>query len=51
MMLARNVRSKIKCSACSAIYTVYRSLLRSSSTRQPSDPRLGVNFVFVLLAS
>lgn len=49
-LLTRNVRSKIKCSACSAIYTAYRSLLRSSSTRQPSDPRLGVNqlvFVFV----
>jgi len=36
------VRWKIKCSVCPAIRTDYRSLLRSSSTGNPSDPPLVV---------
>lgn len=40
----RNVRWKIKCSVCPAIRTDYRSLLRSSSTGNPSDPPLVVVF-------
>lgn len=38
----RNVRSKSKCSVCPAIHTKSRSWLRSSSTREPSDPPLRV---------
>lgn len=43
----RNVRSKNQCSMCPAIHTKSRSWLRSSSTREPSDPLLRVViFVF-----
>lgn len=38
----RNVRSKNQCSVCPAIHTKSRSWLRSSSTREPSDPPLRV---------
>lgn len=38
----RNVRSKNQCSMCPAIHTKSRSWLRSSSTREPSDPLLRV---------
>lgn len=41
----RNVRSKSKCSVCPAIHTKSRSWLRSSSTREPSDPPLRVVFL------
>ena len=37
-----NVRSKNQCSMCPAIHTKSRSWLRSSSTREPSDPLLRV---------
>lgn len=40
----RNVRSKNQCSMCPAIHTKSRSWLRSSSTREPSDPLLRVVF-------
>lgn len=43
----RNARSKNQCSMCPAIHTKSRSWLRSSSTREPSDPLLRV----VLLVS
>lgn len=36
------MRSKSKCSVCPAIHTKSRSWLRSSSTREPSDPPLRV---------
>lgn len=42
----RNVRSKNQCSMCPAIHTKSRSWLRSSSTREPSDPLLRVVFLF-----
>ena len=42
----RNVRSKNQCSMCPAIHTKSRSWLRSSSTREPSDPLLRVVFFF-----
>lgn len=42
----RNVRSKNQCSMCPAIHTKSRSWLRSSSTREPSDPLLRVVFGF-----
>lgn len=42
----RNVRSKNQCSMCPAIHTKSRSWLRSSSTREPSDPLLRVVFRF-----
>lgn len=44
----RNVRSKSKCSVCPAIHTKSRSWLRSSSTREPSDPPLRVLSFFAL---
>lgn len=40
----RNARSKNQCSMCPAIHTKSRSWLRSSSTREPSDPLLRVVF-------
>ena len=40
--LGRNVRSRCRCSMCPAIHITSRSWLRSSSTREPSDPPLGV---------
>ncbi|GIY43189.1 uncharacterized protein CEXT_367671 [Caerostris extrusa] len=43
----RNVRSKNQCSMCPAIHTKSRSWLRSSSTREPSDPLLRVVFYFM----
>lgn len=45
----RNVRSKNQCSMCPAIHTKSRSWLRSSSTREPSDPLLRVVFQFMRL--
>lgn len=42
----RNVRSKNQCSMCPAIHTKSRSWLRSSSTREPSDPLLRVVILF-----
>lgn len=45
----RDVRSKNQCSMCPAIHTKSRSWLRSSSTREPSDPLLRVVFFFVFL--
>lgn len=42
----RNVRSKNQCSMCPAIHTKSRSWLRSSSTREPSDPLLRVVFYY-----
>jgi hypothetical protein len=42
----RNVRSKCRCSMCPAIHITSRSWLRSSSTHEPSDPPLGVVFLF-----
>ena len=45
----RNVRSKNKCSMCPAIHTKSRSWLRSSSTREPSDPLLRVVICFSIL--
>lgn len=42
----RDVRSKNQCSMCPAIHTKSRSWLRSSSTREPSDPLLRVVFCF-----
>lgn len=39
------MRSKSKCSVCPAIHTKSRSWLRSSSTREPSDPPLRVVFL------
>lgn len=47
----RNVRSKNQCSMCPAIHTKSRSWLRSSSTREPSDPLLRVVFFFCGLSS
>jgi hypothetical protein len=44
--LGRNVRSKCRCSMCPAIHITSRSWLRSSSTHEPSDPPLGVVFLF-----
>ena len=41
----RNMRSRCRCSMCPAIHTNSRSWLRSSSTREPSDPPLRV-FIF-----
>jgi hypothetical protein len=41
------VRSKNQCSMCPAIHTKSRSWLRSSSTREPSDPLLRVVFGLV----
>ena len=41
---ARNVRSRCRCSMCPAIHITSRSWLRSSSTREPSDPPLRVVF-------
>lgn len=38
----RNVRSKCRCSNCTAIRISYRVWPRSSSTREPSDPPLVV---------
>jgi hypothetical protein len=38
----RNVRSKCRCS-CPAVHTMTRSLLRPSSTHEPSDPPPRVN--------
>ena len=43
----RNVRSKNQCSMCPAIHTKSRSWLRSSSTREPSDPLLRVVLFFM----
>lgn len=43
----RNVRSKNQCSMCPAIHTKSRSWLRSSSTREPSDPLLRVVLFFL----
>ena len=37
-----NVRSTCRCSVYPAIHTTTRSLLRSSSTHEPSDPPLRV---------
>ena len=39
-----NVRSTCRCSVYPAIHTTTRSLLRSSSTHEPSDPPLRVVF-------
>ena len=41
---SRNVRSKYRCSNCTAIRINSRNWPRSSSTREPSDPPLGVVF-------
>ena len=38
----RHVRSRCRCSMCSAIHINSRSWLRSSSTHEPSDPPLKV---------
>jgi hypothetical protein len=43
----RNVRSKFRCSNCTAIRISYRVWPRSSSTREPSDPPLRVFIWFV----
>lgn len=43
------MRSKNQCSMCPAIHTKSRSWLRSSSTREPSDPLLRVVFSFSVL--
>jgi len=43
------VRSRCRCSMCPAIHINSRSWLRSSSTREPSDPPHRVVFVFVFL--
>ena len=45
----RHVRSRCRCSLCSAIHINSRSWLRSSSTHEPSDPPLKVVNVFDLL--
>ena len=42
----RNMRSRYRCSMCSAIHINSRSWLRSSSTHEPSDPPLKVVFFF-----
>lgn len=47
----RDVRSKNQCSMCPAIHTKSRSWLRSSSTREPSDPLLRVVFLCFLKSS
>ncbi|GIX73927.1 hypothetical protein CDAR_446771 [Caerostris darwini] len=48
----RNVRSKNQCSMCPAIHTKSRSWLRSSSTREPSDPLLRVVFfLFIFMTN
>ena len=47
MTQRRNVRSKFNDSMCSAIHAIYRSLLRSSSIHEPSDPPLRVVFRLV----
>ena len=43
----RNMRSRYRCSMCSAIHINSRSWLRSSSTHEPSDPPLKVVFFFL----
>lgn len=40
----RHLRSRCRCSMCSAIHINSRSWLRSSSTHEPSDPPLKVVF-------
>ena len=42
----RHVRSRYRCSMCSAIHINSRSWLRSSSTHEPSDPPPKVVFGF-----
>ena len=42
----RHVRSRRRCSVCSAIHTSSRGWPRSSSTREPSDPPLRVVYSF-----
>jgi hypothetical protein len=42
------VRSRYRCSMCSAIHINSRSWLRSSSTHEPSDPPPKVVFGFFL---
>ena len=44
-----NVRSTCRCSVYPAIHTTTRSLLRSSSTHEPSDPPLRVVLLVVRL--
>ena len=46
----RHVRSRRRCSVCSAIHTSSRGWPRSSSTREPSDPPLRVVNVIGLKA-
>ena len=43
---SRHMRSRCRCSMCSAIHINSRSWLRSSSTHEPSDPPLKVVIVF-----
>lgn len=45
----RHVRSRCRCSMCSAIHINSRSWLRSSSTHEPSDPPLKVVLVFAFV--
>ena len=44
-----NVRSTCRCSVYPAIHTTTRSLLRSSSTHEPSDPPLRVVLLVCIL--
>lgn len=44
----RHLRSRCRCSMCSAIHINSRSWLRSSSTHEPSDPPLKVVFQLLL---
>ena len=47
----RHMRSRYRCSMCSAIHINSRSWLRSSSTHEPSDPPLKViTFAFFCLS-
>ena len=49
---SRHMRSRCRCSMCSAIHINSRSWLRSSSTHEPSDPPFKVvNVRFVLAAT
>ena len=41
-----NLHSEVQCSMCSAIHIILRTLLRPSSTLEPSDPPLRVFTLF-----
>ena len=47
----RHMRSRCRCSMCSAIHINSRSWLRSSSTHEPSDPPLKVITLILFLHS